>query len=160
MPRTMVNVIAAAAVIMVFPQMLFAQSKITPTAPGTPGDPKWQGILRVNDGRTFVTDGGLVIDAAVAKLTTLPEREFPSKLLETYFSESHTSEYGLNEMTAVPGGKTYRAPNGIALNATYIDFLRRTLPAGSVRLRMSAAIRPIIIVVNSEMVGALMPVKQ
>ena len=31
------------------------------------GDPVWQGTLRMSDGRTFITDGGLAVDVAVAR---------------------------------------------------------------------------------------------
>ncbi len=151
---------ATAAVAVMLAQVLVAQTKMTPTAPGTSGDPVWQGVVRSNDGRTFVTDGGLIIDAALAKPAKLPEREFPSRLLDTYFGESHKDEYGLSDLTEVPGGKTYRTPSGMALNATYINYLRRTLSSGSVRLRMTGGIRPIVIVVNGALVGAFMPVQQ
>src|SRR5690606_3003252 len=58
--------------------LLFARTHMTPTVPGTRGDPQWQGVLRHRDGRTFVTDGGLAIDAALARPATLPQKEYPS----------------------------------------------------------------------------------
>jgi hypothetical protein len=67
---------------------------------------------------------------------------------------------GLGDLSAAASGKTYTAPNGIALNATYINYLRRTLPSGSVRFRMTAKLEPVVIVANGSAVGVLMPVKQ
>jgi hypothetical protein len=58
----------------------------------------------------------------------VPSRKFPSKLLETYFGLSHT---GFDDLKAAASGKTYTTPSGLALNATYVKFLRRVLPAGS-----------------------------
>ena len=151
---------AAAAVVLAAQAVLALQSPMKPTAPGTRGDPVWQGTLRMPDGRTFVTDGGLVIDAALAKPAKLPDRELAPKVLEDYFSAVHKDEYGFGDFKAAASGKTYTAPNGIALNATYIDFLRRTLPVASARFRMREGLTPIVIVVNGKPVGALMPVKQ
>ena len=76
------------------------QSRMKPTAPGSQGDPVWQGVLRFTDGRTFVTDGGLAIDVAYAKPAKLPTREIPSRVLEKYFSAGHKDEYGLGGLTA------------------------------------------------------------
>ena len=150
----------AAAVVLTAQAVVAQQSPMKPTAPGTRGDPVWQGTLRMPDGRTFVTDGGLVIDAALAKPAKLPDREIPPKVLEDYFSAVHKDEYGFSDLKPAASGKTYTAPNGISLNATYIDFLRRTLPVASARFRMREGLTPIVIVVDGKPVGALMPVKQ
>src|SRR5215510_3103594 len=48
-----------------------AQTRMKPTAPGTPGDPAWQAVVRLSDGRTLVTDGGIAIEARLAKLARL-----------------------------------------------------------------------------------------
>jgi hypothetical protein len=111
--------IATAALVLMGAQVLAAQTRMKPTVPGTAGDPKWQGVIRTQDGRTFVTDGGLVIDAALAKPSSLPERTFPEKLLHDYFSLPHKNECGLGDLHAAASGKTYTSPNGLALNATY-----------------------------------------
>lgn len=151
---------ATAAAAVIAAQVLLAQVPLKPTPPGTPGDPAWQGILRLSDGRTFVTDGGLALDVALAKPATLPDRVLAAKVLEGYLNAAHKDEYGLSELSAAASGKTYTSPNGIALNATYIDFLRRALPPASVRLRMSGGLQPIVILANDRAVGVLMPVKQ
>jgi hypothetical protein len=143
-------------------QVLLAQTQapMKPTAPGTAGDPTWQGTVRLGDGRTFVTDGGLAIDAVLAKPAKLPDREVAARVLEGYLNAPHKDEYGFGDLSAVASGRTYTAPNGIALNATYIDFLRRTLPARSVRFRMTGALQPVVIHANGQAVGVLMPVRQ
>ena len=150
---------AIVTVAVISSQVLLAQP-MKPTAPGTAGDPIWQGTLHADDGRTFVTDGGLVIDAAFAKPAKLPERTIPPKVLQDYLSTPHKDEYGFSDLVAAPSGKTYAAPNGIALNATYINFLRRTLSGSSVRFRMSGGLQPIVVLANGVAVAVLMPVKQ
>jgi hypothetical protein len=150
---------ATAAVVVITAQVLLAQTPMKPTEPGARGDPAWQGVLRLPDGRTFVTDGGMAIDAALAKPAKLPDRELAAKILVDYLNASHKDEYGFSDFTAAASGRTYASPSGIALNATYISFLRRILPS-SARFRMTAPTQPIVIVVNERAVGVLMPVKQ
>ena len=148
-----------AAVAMMTAPVLLAQTPMKPTAPGTAGDPVWQGVLRMSDGRTFVTDGGLALDASLAKPSVLPERQVAGKVLEGYLSAAHKEEFALSEVSGAAPAKTYKAPNGIELNATYINFLRRALPSGA-RLRTTAINEPIVIVVTGTAVGILMPVRQ
>ncbi len=153
---------ATVAVVVVIAQVLFAQTQkpMKPTVPGTSGDPAWQGTLRLTDGRTFITDGGLAIDAALAKPAKLPDRELAAKVLEDYLNAAHKDECTFGDLTAAVTGKTYATPSGIALNATYINYLRRTLPARSVRFRMTAPRQPVVIVEGGKAVGVLMPVAQ
>ena len=149
-----------AAIAMCAAQVLLAQTPMKPTAPGTAGDPAWQGIVRMSDGRTFVTDGGLAIDAALAKPAKLPERELAARVLETYLNATHKDEYGFGDLDAAASGRTYTTPSGIPISATYINYLRRTLSASGVRLRVGGEMQPVVIVANGKAVGVLMPVKK
>ncbi|HET9264456.1 MAG TPA: hypothetical protein VFO14_15500 [Vicinamibacterales bacterium] len=150
---------AVAALLIVQPVSAQTETRMKPTAPGTPGDPVWQGTLRMSDGRTFITDGGLAVDAAFARPVALPAREVPSKLLEDYLKASHKHEYGFADLTLAATGKTYTSPSGIALSATYINYLRRIAPRGS-RFRMTEGVHPIIVVADGSPIAVLMPVKQ
>ena len=155
------HILITAAILALFAaQVTWAQTQapMKPTAPGTPGDPVWQGVLRASDGRMFITDGGFVIDAALAKPANLPARELPAKVLEGYFAAAHDAECTLSELTVVERSKTYDSPTGVRLNATYIDYLRRILPAASVRLRMTGERQPVVVAVDGRPVGVLMPV--
>ena len=157
------HVTVTAIAVAICAQALLAQTttpRMKPTAPGTAGDPAWQGVVRMSDGRTFLTDGGLAIDTALAKPAKLPEREIPGKILETYFSAKHTDEYGFSDLIAAASGKTYTTPSGIPLNATYITYLRRILPSRGVRFRSSGELQPVVIVVDGKVVGVLMPVRK
>lgn len=150
---------AAIAIVMITAQVVSAQTPMKPTTPGSHGDPVWQGVIRFADGRTFVTDGGLALDVTFAKPAKLPSRELPPKVLDQYLSASHKDEYGFGDLTAALSGRTYSAPNGIALNATYVTYLRRVL-SGSTRFRMTEELQPVVIVADGKAVGLLMPVKQ
>ena len=141
---------------------LLVQEKIKPTAPGTPGDPNWQRVVSLSDGRKFVTDGGMAIDIAIAK-PKLPAEglaEIPGKILEGHLAGSFTHEFGLGELKVKEAGRTFVAPSGVLLSVTYVDFLRRAMPASTVRLRMKGNMEPIVIMANGSAVGVLMPVKQ
>jgi hypothetical protein len=150
---------ATAAIVILTAQVVLAQTRMTPTAPGTVGEPTWQGIVRASDGRTFVTDGGLAIDTAFAKPATLPDRELAAKVLEDYLKAPYKDECALNDLKEVVTGRTYTTPSGINVNATYVKFLQRVLPRGA-RLGMSAPRQPIVILAGGKAVGVLMPVAQ
>lgn len=136
------------------------QKPMTPTAPGTSGDPAWQGTVRLSDGRVFVTDGGLAIEAGLAKPAKLPDRELAGKILGDYLTAPYKDEVGIRDLTAAVTGRTYTSPSGIAMNANYINFLRRIVPAASLRLRMTAPGQPVVVVAGGKAVGVLMPVAQ
>src|SRR5262245_31259699 len=110
------SVKAAMVMAVLAAQALFAQT-LKPTTPGSSGDPAWQGVLHLTDGRTFVTDGGLAIDVAVAKPSTVPTRELAAKVLEGYLNASHRDEFGMADLTAAATGRTYTTPKGMPLNA-------------------------------------------
>jgi len=144
---------------MMTAHVLLAQTPMKPTVPGAAGEPTWQGVLRLSDGRTFVTDGGLALDAALAKPSALPERQVAAKVLEDYLNAPHKEECSLSDLNPAASGKGYTTPSGIELNATYITFLRRHLPSDA-SLRSTARNQPIVIVVDGKAVGVLMPVRQ
>jgi hypothetical protein len=102
----------------------------------------------------------MAIDAALAKPAALPDRVFPASVLERQLSAQLPDEFRMSQLSPSPDGRTYRAPSGVALNQTYIDFLRRTLPQAQVRLRMSRGLEPVIILLDSKPVGVFMPMKQ
>ncbi len=134
-------------------------SRAVPAAPGSAGI-TWQRTVQMSDGRTFVSDGGLAIDAALAKPAKVPPDVIPGAALERLFSAPSPNEFGLTQLSANSDGRTYRTPNGVHLSKTYIDFLRSTLPAAKVRLRMSAGREPVIIYLDGKPAGIFMPVAQ
>ena len=89
-----------------------------------------------------------------------PTGQLPPKVLEDYLNAAHKDECSFSDLTAVATGRTYTTPSGIALNATYINYLRRTLPTRSVRFRMTAPMQPVVVVEGGKAVAVLMPVKQ
>src|SRR3954463_10735012 len=81
-----------AVLLIVQPVLAQKQTPLKPTVPGTSGDPAWQGTVRLSDGRTFITDGGLAVDVALARPPVVPKRELSAKVLENYLNASHKNE--------------------------------------------------------------------
>ncbi len=149
----------AAVVVLVTGLQTFAQTQtpLKPTVPGTTGDPGWQATVRMSDGRTFITDGGLAVDAAYARPASLPTREVPAARLEQFLKGSYKNEFGFAELK--PAGTTYTAPGGLPLNATYIDYLRRIGPRG-LRFRSNGDAQPVVVAADGRAISVLMPVQR
>src|SRR5688500_11654866 len=72
-----------------------------PSAPGGAG-PSWQRTLQMSDGRTFVTDGALAIDALLARPAALPADVLPpasSSLIERHMSAESAGEFALSQLS-------------------------------------------------------------
>ena len=120
-------------------------------------------MVRLSDGRTFVTDGGMAIDAAIAKPAALPTDVLPhvaARRIEAFLAAQTTHDFGLGQLSASGGGRTYDSPSGVRLNTTYLDLLRRNVSAARVRLRMKGDLDPVVVVVDGKPAGVMMPVKQ
>jgi len=140
-----------------------AFAQMTSTAPGSTGDPVWQRTLHLSDGRTFVTEGGIAIDAAVAKPASLPQQTLPeasAKVVEKYLAATLKDEFALSDLKANSDGRTYAAPSGLLLNSTYVNFLRRVLPNRTLRFRMETELTPMVIMSEGKAVGVLMGVRK
>ena len=129
--------------------------------PAVVAPPTWSRLLNMPDGRTFVSDGGLAIDVAIAKPATLPSTVVPQQGVATVaglLQASYDREVGLTELLPGPKPNTFAAPKGPVLNGNYITFLQSHLPAAAVRLRIKGATDPVVIVHDGRVVGILMPV--
>jgi hypothetical protein len=69
-------------------------------------------------------------------------------------------EFGLSQLSPRSESRAFEAPNGIRLNATYLDFLRGHVPPARVRLRMKGELDPIVILLDGKPVGVMMAVKR
>jgi hypothetical protein len=113
------------------------------------------------DGRTFVTDGGLMVDAAVAKPSVMPAVVLPvanGQILARNFSAPHEHEIGLGDLRAGTLANTYVTPHGIALNGNYVRFLRSVLSVAQTRLRTRTPTDAVTVFSGDQPVAILMPV--
>jgi hypothetical protein len=133
----------------------------TPPRPGSGGAPPlWRRVVKLTDGRSFITDGGMTLDVALAKPATLPTDVVSggvAKVVEGYLSAQLPNEIGLNDLGR--RGSSYGGPGGVLLNVGYIDYLRNVLPARRVRLRTKTDTDPVIVVLDGRAVGLVMPVR-
>jgi hypothetical protein len=132
-------------------------------SPADADAPTWDRMVRLSDGRTFVTDGSLAIDVALVKPSVLPTEVLgpaAAKLLEGYMAAPLENEYGLGDLKKGPWPQTYAAPSGVVLNATYVDYLRRTLPKAALRFRMKGDLDPVVILMKGTAVGVVMPMRR
>ena len=83
-----------------------------------------------------------------------------AKILEDYLGAAYKDECGFKDLDATCLRPYRITPSGIALNATYIEYLRRILPAASVRFRMTGKMQPVVVVADGKVIGVLMPVAQ
>src|SRR4051812_47034062 len=76
----------------------------------------WHQVLRLHDGRTFVSDGRFTLDAALAKPAVLPShvlQEATAKLVEGYLTAELPDKFDIGQLTR--NGENYTAPDGILL---------------------------------------------
>jgi hypothetical protein len=143
------------------PAALF-QTRTKGPSPGRGGAPPgWNRVLKLTDGRTFVTDGAMTLDAALARPSSLPAEvlgEGSAKVIEKYMAAQLPNEIDLGQLRA-SGSDRYVAPDGLALNAGYVDYLRAALPVRRVRLRMNRDLDPIIILLDGKPVGLVMALR-
>lgn len=77
------------------------QPRIKPSSPEVVAPPQWTRVLKMPDGRTFVTDGGISIDVKIAKPMTLPSVVLPpesGKIIADRMATPHDREIGLGDL--------------------------------------------------------------
>jgi len=119
----------------------------------------WRNVFRLSDGRLFVTDGALMIDASFVDEGQRPSAEItPSmQVIEGYLALKHPDEFTLQQLEVGSLPRSFRSPSGVFVGAKYVEFLRAAGPERSLRLRMNGAREPIVIVSDGVAVGVVMP---
>ncbi len=132
-----------------------------PSSPRAVAPPTWTRAVQMPDGRTFVTDGGLMVDSVIARPLAMPKVVLPvanGQVLARNFSAPHHHEIGLGDLRPGTLANTFATPDGIALNGNYVRFLRGVLSAGRTRLRTRGPSDPVTVFSGDEPVAILMPV--
>lgn len=130
------------------------------TAPGASA-PAWSKRLQLPDGRTFVSDGAIALDVAVAKPATLPSVQLPAatganigKMLGAPFAAEFRSAQLMTR------GKHYATPDGVVLNRLYVDYLRRMVAGGRLSFRVNGPTAAVIAALDGRPVAVVMPMAQ
>jgi hypothetical protein len=133
-----------------------------PSSPSTVAPPSWSRAIPMPDGRTFVTDGGLSIDAALARPAAMPSvvlTPASAKLLAGYLEAPYDNETGMGDLRPGNAKNTFTTPDGVALNGNYITFLRSVVPSARTRLRTSGKTGPVVVVSDGKAVAVMMPLQ-
>ena len=138
------------------------QPPIRPSSPAS-GDtmPVWSRVFTMPDGRPFVTDGGLAIDAAVAKPATMPQTAMGARtgeLMARNFLGPYQEDIAFGDLRASSLKNTLVSPKGVFLNGNYVTYLRGVLSARRARLRMKGPRDPVVVLEDGIPVAILMPV--
>jgi hypothetical protein len=128
--------------------------------PDVEAPPHWTRLVKLPDGRTLVSDGGIAIDAAIAKPSSMPTvtvSESTGVTFANLFKARFEHEFGLSELSPGTRRNTLTGPGGVLLNGNYINFLRQTAGAQRVRLRANSGPQPLVIVIDGQPCGVVMP---
>jgi hypothetical protein len=152
-----------AAAMLCWPAL--AQERSSPPSPTVPGSAAitWNRMLQMSDGRTFVSDGGIIIDAAVAQLDKLPDvvlSPSTAKGIESRMAEDRRESVRLSQLSQKDGGRYYLTPSGLALNGTYVAFLRDRLSEAETSLRPKGDLDPVVVVRGRQTIGLMMPMRR
>lgn len=142
--------------------LLAAQDAAKPpiSQPSVVAPPTWWRTIPLPDGRRFVTDGGLSIDADIVKPHQLPQVvPTNSAALVRLLATPHETEATLDQLRAGARANTFVTPSGVIVNGNYVTLLRSTSVARRVRLRTSGRTSPVVIAVDGQAVGVMMPVQ-
>jgi len=136
-------------------------SKPPLSSPSVVAPPTWWRAIPMPDGRTFVTDGGLSIDAALVKPATLPERLPPASatLLARHLATPHEKETALGDLQPGKSPNTFSTEDGVVLNGNYITLLRSVLAPGRTRLRTKGKTDPVVVMADGQAVAVMMPIQ-
>jgi hypothetical protein len=136
----------------------------SPAPVGTPpgaSAPSWSKRLQLPDGRTFVSDGAIALDVAVAKPATLPSVQLPAatganigRMLDAPFAAEFRSAQ------LVTRGQHYSTPDGVVLNRLYVDYLRRMVAAGRLSFRVNGPTAAVIATLDGRPIAVVMPMAQ
>ena len=137
-----------------------AAQDIRMSNPNVEQPPHWSRLVRLPDGRTLISDGGLAIDVAIAKPASMPTvtvSETTGVTFANLFKATFEHDFGLNELSPGKRANTFAGPGGIQLNGNYVTFLRQAAGARRVRLRANSGPQPMVIVIDGEPSGVMMP---
>jgi hypothetical protein len=150
---------AAVCLLCATPFVIAAQD-VRLSNPNVEAPPEWTRLVKLPDGRTLISDGGIAIDVALVKPSSMPTvtvSESTGVTFANLFKATFEHEFGLNQLSAGTRPNTFTGPGGLLLNGNYINFLRQTAGAGRVRLRANSGPQPMVILIDGQASGVMMP---
>jgi hypothetical protein len=152
----------AGAFAMPAPYAMAAQASKPPiSTPSVVAPPTWWRAIPMPDGRTFVTDGGMSIDAALAKPAAMPEK-FPPEVGKTivkHLASPYDKETTIGDLRPGARPNTFVTPDGVILNGNYVTLLRSILSPGRTRIRTKGKTDPVVVTLDGSPVAVFMPIQ-
>src|SRR5687768_6947595 len=89
-----------------------------PAGKQVPPVPEWTKAVHLKDGRVFVTDRSIILDAAFAKPAAIPAQTVDPAWLQGFLVTTQPHEFPVSHFSKTKQGQTpaYVAPNGPMLS--------------------------------------------
>lgn len=131
-----------------------------------PPEPAWVGVARLPDGTRFLLDSSFVFSEARlgqlplknAGLPLLPEKD--SAQVQGWLATRVKKPLHLSDLRCGATAGTYEGPDGLLLNARYVDYLRARVDLWPLELHSPGPLQPIALVLKGQGAGVLMPMKK
>ena len=160
--RSVRNLALAGSFVVAMASTIAGQPSKPPiSSPSVVAPPTWWRAIPMPDGRTFVTDGGLSVDAALVKPKVMPEK-LPSAsatMIARHLASPYDTETALSDLRAGTQPNTFTTPTGVILNGNYITLLRSLELPGRARLRTKGKTDPVVVMSGEQAVGVMMPIQ-
>lgn len=136
------------------------------SAVDVPPEPTWVGVARLPDGTRFLLDSSFVFSEAHlgqmpmqhAGLPVLPEKD--SAKVQGWMATRVKQPLHLKDLRCGATAGTYEGPDGLLLNARYVDYLRARVDLWPLELHPAGPLEPIALVLKGRGAGVLMPMKK
>jgi hypothetical protein len=160
--RVGVGALRGSFVVLAMAGTIAGQTSRPPSSsPSVVKPPTWWRALAMPDGRTFVTDGGLSIDAALVKPASMPEKLPPASAtqIDRLLAAPYENETPLGDLRAGSAPNTFMTKDGVILNGNYVTLLRSVLAPGRTLLRTRGKTDPVVVMADGQAVGVMMPIQ-
>jgi hypothetical protein len=138
-----------------------AESDKPASQPADPPAVQWRFYSDFADGRRFLTDGSLVLDAHYIPGEPVPQRSLPPESVQRLLRADTDHEFGLSDLLSTGGPNDhYRGPGPVVLNRKYVDLLRGLTFKDALRFRAKGGGDRVLLVDGGQVIGVVMPVKQ
>lgn len=126
---------------------------------------EWDRVLTLEDGRVLVTDGSLLLEASLARLPRLPAVSIttPNNVgwVQRALAGPPARVFTRGQLVreAQAGKVVFKAPSGLLLNPTYVEFLTAFFPGASLAFGANNNTDPVVVYLDEKAVGLLAPMK-
>ena len=126
---------------------------------GTTETVQWKAYSEFSDGRKFISDGALLLEARYLPNVPLPSMNIPQPNIQRLLESVTDHEFDLSDLDRTPPDGHYVGPGPIKINGKYIELLKESPLKSSLRFRAKGSNDPVLILDDDKVVGVVMPMK-